>query len=80
MPSITLKHIPEPVYEAVKKRAHVHHRSINGEIIYILEQHTTPIAVPPEEIIQRARGLRRITADSPISEQEIQEAKEFGRR
>lgn len=36
--SITLKNIPEPVYQRIKLAAKRHHRSMNSEIIACLEQ------------------------------------------
>jgi antitoxin FitA len=38
MPSITVKNIPEDLYERLKQRAEASHRSINSEIIVSIEQ------------------------------------------
>jgi plasmid stability protein len=37
MISITLKGVPKDVHEALKKRAAVHRRSLNNEVIFTLE-------------------------------------------
>jgi plasmid stability protein len=80
MVSITIKNIPDMIYSAVKKRAKKNHRSINGEILHILEEVTAPVPVTPEESLEQARRYRRMTAGSPVTAREIQKAKEFGRK
>lgn len=52
MPSITLKGMPDDVYEALKARAQRNQRSLNGEILHILRGMTTGYRPPPtpEEI------------------------------
>ena len=42
MVAITVKNIPAPLYERVKERAKANHRSINNELITILEQSVMP--------------------------------------
>ena len=79
MASITIKNIPPEIYSAVKQRAQSHHRSINGEILSILEQVSTHRTTTPGEIIQKARDLRRLTAVSNLTAGVIQRAKESGR-
>lgn len=78
MPSITVKNIPEPIYQQLKKRAKTQHRSINSEIIACLEQSTLSHRVSPEEILRQARKMRQQTKGS-LSAQEIQEAIDQGR-
>ena len=38
MPSLTVKNIPEEIYERLKKSAAAHRRSINQEAIYCLDR------------------------------------------
>lgn len=38
MATITVKDIPEELYEALKKKAAEHHRSINREVIHCIQQ------------------------------------------
>ncbi|MHB8779107.1 MAG: FitA-like ribbon-helix-helix domain-containing protein [Anaerolineales bacterium] len=55
MVTITIKNIPEEIYERIKTQAKTNHRSINGEILSILEQ---AISIPPidvEETLKRAK-------------------------
>lgn len=38
MAAIHVRDVPEQVLEALKRRAEVHHRSLQGELLQILEQ------------------------------------------
>ena len=78
MPSITVKNIPEPIYQQLKKRAQAQHRSINSEIIACLEQTTLPHRISPEEILRQARNMRQ-QAKGSLSAQQIQNAIDQGR-
>ncbi len=73
MPSITVKNIPEPIYQQLRKRAQAQHRSINSEIIACLEQATLPHRPSPEEFLRQARKMRQQVKGS-LSAQLIQEA------
>jgi plasmid stability protein len=37
MPAITLKNLPESLHAQLKERARRHHRSLNGELIAVLQ-------------------------------------------
>lgn len=56
--SITLKNIPDPIYQRIKLAAKRHHRSMNNEIIACLEQALAPQPVDIETRLDRARRLR----------------------
>lgn len=58
VPSITLKGIPDDLYEALKRRAERNQRSLTGEILWILRSMTTghrPAPTPEEIEAQWAR-------------------------
>jgi plasmid stability protein len=79
MVTITLKNIPEKIYERIKARAKDHHRSINGEILSILEQ---AVSLPPIDVqatLERARKLREWTADYTVTADEIEKMINEGR-
>ena len=59
MPALTVKNIPESLYNQLKTNAAAHHRSLNGEIIHCLEQAVSPNRESPQEYLQRARALRQ---------------------
>lgn len=78
MPSITVKNIPEPIYQQLRKRAQAQHRSINSEIIACLEQTTLPHRPSPEEFLLQARKMRQ-QVKGRLSAQLIQKAIDQGR-
>jgi plasmid stability protein len=80
MVTVTIKNIPEEIYEKIKLQAKANHRSVNSEIISIFEhaiQKRTPIDV--EEILERARKVRELTAHYTVSEEELNRWKREGR-
>ncbi len=79
MVTVTIKNIPEEIYERIKTQAKVNHRSINGEILSILEQ---AISIPPinvQETLKRARKVRELTAHYKITADEIEKMINEGR-
>jgi len=59
MPSLTIKGLPEELHERLKKQAARHRRSVNDEVIAILEQALMPSRRSAEEAIARAEALNR---------------------
>jgi plasmid stability protein len=47
MVTVTIKNIPEQIYDRIKAQAKTNHRSINGEILSILEQ---AVSLPPIDV------------------------------
>jgi plasmid stability protein len=78
MPSITVKNIPDEIYDRVREQAKAHHRSINSEIIACLEQTVYPQQVSTDDILQEARRLRK-KAKGSLSSEEIESAINQGR-
>jgi antitoxin FitA len=56
--TLTLKNIPDDVYERLKASAAAHHRSLNGEAIVCLETALMPRRVSVEESLERIRRVR----------------------
>lgn len=56
--TLTLKNIPDEVYERLKGAAAMHRRSLNSEAIVCLETVLTPGRLAPRERLERARSLR----------------------
>ncbi|HLO14109.1 MAG TPA: Arc family DNA-binding protein [Anaerolineales bacterium] len=80
MVTVTIKNIPEDIYEKIKMQAKANRRSVNSEIISIFEhavQKRTPIDV--QEILERARKVRELTANYTITNEEIDRWKKEGR-
>jgi plasmid stability protein len=80
MVTITVKNIPEEIYEKIKLQAKANRRSVNSEIISIFEhaiQKRTPMDV--KEVLERARKIRELTAHYTITNEEIDRWKKEGR-
>ncbi len=80
MAAITLKNIPDELYEQIKLAARIHHRSINNEIIVCLERELLATPVQTESRIGRARELRAHITKGSITAKEINNAIREGRR
>jgi len=79
MPTITVKNIPEEIYEKLKRAAQINHRSINSEVIACIEQAVSSREINPDVLVAEARRLRAKTAARPITDRELVQAKTAGR-
>ena len=79
MVAITVKNIPAPLYERVKARAKANHRSINNELITILEQSVMLQPINVAETLERTRRIRELTASYGLTDAEITRLKNEGR-
>ena len=77
--TITLKNIPNKIYESLKQAADSHHRSINSEAIACLERVLLPTKVSNEEQIIRARQIRESLQGKKFKAADIQKAIDAGR-
>jgi len=75
--NITIRDIPDEVYEKLKKQAELHHRSINSEVIYYLKRIVQSHRPDPDQIIARARHLKQ-QAKGSFSIEQIQDAIDQG--
>jgi plasmid stability protein len=58
MATVTVKGLPEKLHRQLKARALQHRRSLNSEIISVLEAATAPQKVDPDTLLTRAAALR----------------------
>ena len=79
MPTITLKNIPESLYEQLKAAANIHRRSLNSEILFCVERTLGTHKIDVSEHLKVARNLRRKTAHSSIDDKMLSDAKVEGR-
>ncbi len=79
MPNITLKNIPDKLYTKLKRVAKANHRSITGQMLYMLESELLDQRRSTEEILASAADLRQLTNGSRVTEEEINAAKNAGR-
>jgi plasmid stability protein len=79
MPSITVKSIPDELYERIKQSAAEHRRSINKEVISCLERMLLAKRVDPVAFLARADALRTQSNLPPLTDDILQNAKTEGR-
>jgi plasmid stability protein len=79
MATLTIKNIPDEVYEQLKQRAARHRRSVNSEIIVCLETVLGSRVVDPATALTSVRALRETLSSVFVTEEELRAAKEEGR-
>lgn len=77
--TLTLKNIPDEVYERLKRAAELHHRSLNSEVLVCLETMLLPGKMPPRERLARARRLREDLGAANFHADELDAFKRAGR-
>ena len=77
--TLTLKNIPDEVYERLKVAAEAHRRSLNSEAIVCLETVLTPTKIAPSERLARARQLRAGLSTTKFRARDIDTLKRQGR-
>ena len=79
MPALTIKNIPDNLYDKLKKTAKSHHRSLNSEVIHCIETVLVPQKMDIAERLQRAQKLRSQIPVGEISLADIDDAINQGR-
>lgn len=77
--SLTLKDIPDEVYERLKAPAEGHRRSLSSEAIVCLESVLLPGRTEPAERLARARALRASLPKGKFKARDIATMKREGR-
>ena len=79
MPALTIKNIPEDLYERLKESAQAHRRSLNSEILYCVERTLIPYKIDVSNQLAIARKLREKTAAYTLTDEILDSAKNDGR-
>lgn len=77
--TLTLKNIPDAVYERLKQAAEMHRRSLNSEAIVCLESVLLPTKMTPSERLARTRELRATLPKGTFRAEDIDTDKRQGR-
>ena len=77
--TLTLKNIPEALYNRLKQSAESHRRSMNNEILFCLESVLQPAALSAQERLERIRTLRNHLGAQHFCAEDIARYKEEGR-
>lgn len=65
--NLSVKNVPDDLVEKLRKRAKHHHRSLQGELMAIVEQAVGPRSLSFEEADRRMRALGLKTGDEATS-------------
>ncbi len=79
MATLTIKNIPDEIYNQLKQQAILHRRSLNKEVIISLEQALHKKQINPNVIMTKARKLRAKTTKFHLTEKILKTAKDKGR-
>ena len=79
MPTLTIKGLPDQIYQRLKAQADANRRSLNGEIIVCLERAVGPTRFDPEEWLAEVRAFRDGLPREPLADRELREARRSGR-
>lgn len=80
MRTITVKNIPDDIYDRLKQVAAENRRSINREVIVCIEESVENRKREGiNDILDRARKYRRLTSGYPIRDREFIKRKNMGR-
>lgn len=79
MADLSIKKVPEHLHLRLKRRAQQHHRSLNGEVLAILEE---AVAAEGAEIPDRLERIRELRSrfSGELTAEEVRAAIEEGRR
>jgi len=78
--ALTLKNIPDEIYELLKASAESNRRSLNSEAIVCLESALLPKRITVSDRLARARALRAALADRRFQAKDISAYKAEGRQ
>lgn len=61
--NLSIKNVPDELVEKLRERAKRHHRSLQGELMAILEEALNPRRLTVEEAYKKIRALGLATGD-----------------
>lgn len=79
MPAITLKNIPDDLYNKIKKSAELNFRSINSEILFRLKSSIAQKKPEVDFLLSQIHKINRQIQISKLNEKLIDQAKNEGR-
>lgn len=79
MATITVKNVPDELYEKLKMKAEVNRRSINSEVIVCIERAVASHPIDPSRFLEKVRLLRAQVGANPLTLEQIAEARNTGR-
>ena len=79
MANLSLKNVPDDLYEHLRASADANHRSINGELIHLLERSLKPQRLSASDTLESARKLRASLTGRVFDPEDLDAYKKCGR-
>ncbi len=79
MPALTIKNVPQDLYERLKENAARHRRSVNSEVIVCLEKVLQSFPLDAEAFLLRIENFQQTLSVPPLTDEFLEQAKEEGR-
>ena len=79
VPTLTIKGLPDPIYQRLKAQADAHRHSLNGEILGCLERTVGASRLDPVAWLAAARAFRQSLKIDPLTARELRAARQAGR-
>jgi len=79
MAALTLRNIPDDLYQDLKQQAVQHHRSLNREIVFLLEKSIGQEQENDMDWLEKASELRNSLDVSPLNDELLNKIKNEGR-
>ena len=66
--SLSIKNVPDETLERLRRRAELNHRSLQGEVMAILDNAVRPqLRLTPMEVLERGRALGLSTPSESVA-------------
>ncbi|HET8656200.1 MAG TPA: Arc family DNA-binding protein [Longimicrobiaceae bacterium] len=76
MASLTIKGVPDSLLNVLRKRAEQHRRSLNSEVLQLLENSAGASQINPDAVLTRIHRLQERTALPPLTDSFLEQALE----
>jgi plasmid stability protein len=77
--SLTIKGIPDSLLDMLRKRAEQHRRSLNSEVLQLLESSAGAARIDSGEMLARIHRLQERAPLPPLTDAELEHAIDDGR-
>lgn len=79
MASLTIKGIPDDLLDHLRRRAEQHRRSLNSEVLHLLEGSIGSGGIDADAVLTRIRRLQERTHLPPLSDDLLEQVIDEGR-
>ncbi|MBV9774921.1 MAG: Arc family DNA-binding protein [Gemmatimonadetes bacterium] len=79
MANLTIKNVPDDLYDQLKRRADENRRSLNNEVIYSLQRVVRERRRDVRDILAEVDALRKSVSGPPLTDEMLEQAIDEGR-